>query len=142
MSNQIKFKINYKDYPEYMFAIIAAYLPKDEGSDLRRVAGSVVFRHEDLDGCTYKNGVLHSYNDKPAVIDGYSQEWYKYGKIHREGDKPALILLLMDIDKNGTKMVSVTGKVTYQLLLRDIIKHGIKMESVIDKNTHEFSLIN
>ena len=91
MSNQIKFKINYKDYPEYMFAIIAAYLPKDEGSDLRRVAGSVVFRHEDLDGCTYKNGVLHSYNDKPAVIDGDRREWYKNGKLHRESNLPAVI---------------------------------------------------
>ena len=65
--------------PEFMFAIIAAYLPKYEGSDLRRVAGSIVFRHEDLDGKTYKNGVLHSYNDKPAVIDAHSQEWYKNG---------------------------------------------------------------
>ena len=29
MSNELKFKINYKDYPEYMFAVVAAYLPKD-----------------------------------------------------------------------------------------------------------------
>ena len=45
MSNEIKFKVNYKDYPEYMFAMIAAYLPKNKGNDLRRVAGSVIFRH-------------------------------------------------------------------------------------------------
>ena len=91
MSNELKFKINYKDYPEYMFAIIAAYLPESEGRDLRREAGSVVFRHEDLDGWTYKNGVLHSYNDKPAIISGHRQEWYKNGKLHREGDLPAVI---------------------------------------------------
>jgi len=114
MSNELKFKINYKDYPEYMFAIIAAYLHESEGRDLRRVAGSVVFRHEDRDGWTYKNGVLHSYNDKPAIINvnyqawyqngerhrecdlpafisGDRQIWYKYGKRHREGDQPAII---------------------------------------------------
>ena len=89
MSNELK--INYKDYPEYMFAMIAAYLPDGEGSDLRRVSGSVVFRHEDHDGWTYKNGVLHSYDDKPAGIDGDYQAWYKYGKLHREGDLPAFI---------------------------------------------------
>jgi hypothetical protein len=42
--------LNYKDYPEFMFAIVAAYLPESEGSDLRRVAGDVVFRHTDKDG--------------------------------------------------------------------------------------------
>ena len=89
MSNELK--INYKDYPEYMFAIIAAFLKPQEGSDLRRVAGSIVFRHEDRDGRTYKNGVLHSYNDKPAIISEDIQEWYKNGKLHREGDLPAVI---------------------------------------------------
>jgi hypothetical protein len=28
-------KINYKHYPEFMFAMIAAYLPESEGHDLR-----------------------------------------------------------------------------------------------------------
>jgi hypothetical protein len=37
MSTQIK--INYKEYPECMFAMIAAFLPKDEGDELRRVSG-------------------------------------------------------------------------------------------------------
>jgi hypothetical protein len=83
-------KINYKDYPEYMFAMIAAYLPKDEAHDLRRVAGRVVFRH-DKDGCTYKNGLLHSYSDKPAYTCGKYQVWYRDGKLHRESDRPALI---------------------------------------------------
>ena len=93
MSKEIKFKVNYKDYPEYMFAIVASYLPTQEGDDLRKVAGSVIFRHEDIQGNTYKNGVLHSYNDLPAYINGHIQKWYKDGKLHRqvEGDLPAYI---------------------------------------------------
>ena len=87
---QTLLKINYKDYPEFMFAMIAAYLPKDDGVYLRKVAGEVVFRHE-KDGCTYKNGVLHSYDDKPAiVIPNWSWGvWCKDGKIHRDNDRPA-----------------------------------------------------
>jgi hypothetical protein len=61
-----------------MFAMIAAYLPKHDGVYLRKVAGKVVFRH-DKDGCTYKNGVLHSYNDIPAYIEGSKNTWYKDG---------------------------------------------------------------
>ena len=34
MCNELK--INYKDYPEFMFAIVAAYLPESEGEYLRR----------------------------------------------------------------------------------------------------------
>ena len=86
---QTLLKINYKDYPEFMFAMIAAYLPEHDGVYLRKVAGEVVFRH-DKDGSTYKNGVLHSYNDDPAIINEYIQ-WYKNGKRHREGDLPAVI---------------------------------------------------
>lgn len=84
-------KLNYKDYPEFMFAMVAAYLPKSEGDDLRRVAGNVVFRHEDSEGSTYKNGVLHSYDDQPASHINGCKEWYQNGKRHRDGDKPAFI---------------------------------------------------
>ena len=87
-------KINYQEYPEYMFAMIAAFLPAEEGSDLRRVAGSVIFKHKDRYGRTYKNGLLHSYNDFPAVVEGKDQqwkEWHKNGVLHREGDFPAFI---------------------------------------------------
>ena len=84
-------KINYKEYPEYMFAIIAAYLPESEGDDLRRVSGKVVFRH-DKDGCTYKNGVLHSFNDYPARINQNGMMyWYVNGQLHRNGDLPAIV---------------------------------------------------
>ena len=84
-------RINYKDYPEFMFAMIASYLPESEGDDIRRLAGSVVFRHEDKDGNTYKNGVLHSYDDKPAYTYPFGKQWYKDGKIHRDNDKPAYV---------------------------------------------------
>jgi len=87
----ILLKINYKDYPEYMFAMIAAYLPSWEGDDLRQIAGSVVFRHTDNKGNTYKNGLLHSYDDLPASIDNSVHIWYRDGKLHRDGDKPAFI---------------------------------------------------
>ena len=83
-------KINYKKYPECMFAMIAAYLPPDEAREVRQFAGKVVFRHTDENGSTYKNGLLHSYDDKPAVnkvsIHGKKMsEWYKDGLLHREG---------------------------------------------------------
>lgn len=81
-------KINYR---EYMFAIISAFLPGNEGNDLRRISGSLVFRHEDKNGYTYMNGLLHSYDDKPATINKEKQLWYKNGKRHREGDLPAVI---------------------------------------------------
>jgi hypothetical protein len=61
-------KINYKNYPEYMFAIVASYLPSDEGHDLTRISGKVVFKHKDCHGNTYKNGLLHSYHDLPALV--------------------------------------------------------------------------
>lgn len=83
-------KINYKEYPEFMFAMISAFLPEREGEDLRLVAGDVTFRHE-KDGVSYKNGLIHSYNDLPAVVKGNIYEWYKNGQFHREGDLPARI---------------------------------------------------
>ena len=84
-------KLNYKDYPEFMFAIICGYLPSSEGDDLRRVSGNVVFRHEDKYGRTYKNGLLHSYDDKPANDINGCKVWYRNGKQHRCGDEPAYI---------------------------------------------------
>ena len=82
--------VNYQEYPEYMFAMVAAFLPSDEGKDLRWAAGKVEFKHEDGNGNTYKNGVLHSYNDKPAFVDKDVKIWYKEGKMHRDEDKPAV----------------------------------------------------
>ena len=85
-------KINYKEYPECMFAIIAACLPSEEGRDVRSVAGQVFFRSQDEDGRTYRNGLLHSFDGQPAlVVNGRHQEWYKDGKLHREDDLPAIM---------------------------------------------------
>jgi hypothetical protein len=85
-------KINYKDYPECMFAVIAAFLPVHEGDDLRRAAGEVGFRSTDTLGRTYRNGLLHSYEDQPAAVSNvlHTKFWYKNGKRHREGDLPAV----------------------------------------------------
>ena len=52
--------------------------------------------YADGNRCTYLNGELHSYNDKPALINSYgAQYWYKEGKLHRE-DGPAIIRLNID----------------------------------------------
>jgi hypothetical protein len=79
------------DYLEYMFAIVTAYLPSEEGHDLRRVAGDVVFRHADKDRNSYKNGVVHSYSDQPALIIENYKPWCFNGMPHRDYDRPAVI---------------------------------------------------
>ena len=96
--------IKYQEYPEFMFAMIAAFLEDDEGDDLRRVSGNVCFRSEDEFGCTYKNGLLHSFGDEPAIIDFFKKSWFKDGKLHREGDLPACICQLGNSwYKNGVR---------------------------------------
>jgi hypothetical protein len=93
METEIKIKINYKEYPECMFAIIAAFLPSWEGQDVRDLAGKVFFRSEDNKGRTYRNGLLHSYDDIPAVellVNFPKKMWYKDGKFHRDRDLPAI----------------------------------------------------
>jgi len=89
MTTQIK--INYKEYPECMFAMIAAFLPEDDGYEVRRAAGKVVFRSQDVNGYTYKNGLLHSFDDQPAFVKGNRKEWYWNGLLHRDGDLPAVV---------------------------------------------------
>ena len=44
-----------------------------------------------INGYTFFNGELHSYDDKPAYMDNYCIEYHKFGKLHREGGKPAFI---------------------------------------------------
>jgi hypothetical protein len=43
----------------------------------------------------YYAGLIHRDDDKPAIVrkndNGYSNSWYKNGKMHRDDDKPALI---------------------------------------------------
>ncbi len=101
-----------------MFAIVAAYLPSNEGDELRRLAGHVVFKY----GNTYKNRLLHSYNDQPAYINGKYKAWYRNGIIHREGDYPALIYGEL------IKMDYYTENMIYLLIFVEILHNGIKME--------------
>ena len=87
--------INYKNYPSCIFANIASFLTGDEASVLIPATGDVVVRSTDEKGKTYKNGLLHSYDDKPAFdrvsIHGKRMmEWYKDGVFHREGGLPAV----------------------------------------------------
>jgi len=47
----------------------------------------------DLEYKSYKNGILHSIDDKPAVFKDFGEEqyFYKDGVLHRDNDKPAYI---------------------------------------------------
>ena len=41
---------------------------------------------------TFYNGILHSYNDKPAIIWNdklNTKEWYNFGLRHRSNNNPA-----------------------------------------------------
>lgn len=79
-------------FPEFVFAEICSLLGKcPEGDLLRKYCGDTTVR-DDINGSTYRNGVLHSYDDKPAEIR-YKRYavWYKNGKLHREGDLPAYV---------------------------------------------------
>ena len=60
------------NYPECMFAMFSAFLPSEEGDLMRALAGNTVFKSTDNKGRTYMNGLLHSYDDKPAVITTFS----------------------------------------------------------------------
>jgi len=79
-------------FPEFIFAEIASMLGKGpEGDLLRKYCGNTTVR-DNIKGSTYRNGVLHSYQDKPAEISyGHYGLWYKNGKLHRDGDLPAYV---------------------------------------------------
>jgi len=81
-------KIDYRDYPEFMFAMIVVYMRGKYQA-------------------WYRDGKVHREGDLPAVIEGDICEWYKNGVLHREGDNPAVIVVDDDGDdyklwyKNG-----------------------------------------
>ena len=83
--------IDYKNYPSCVFAMVASYLREDEAEALKPATGDVVIRHVDKEGNTYKNGLLHSFDDQPAIIFYTQKIWYRDGKVHRDGDLPAHI---------------------------------------------------
>jgi hypothetical protein len=74
----------------YLYALISTFVP-EHFKILTFLAGGKLIK-EERDGKTYANGVLHSFDDKPAVVeaDG-TRKWYKNGQKHREGDLPAEI---------------------------------------------------
>ena len=78
-------------FPKEINALISCYLRNKEGKYFRDQTGDFIIK-EIKDGDTYGNGVLHSFNDMPAVIDLFgTQSWYKNGKIHRDNNLPARI---------------------------------------------------
>jgi hypothetical protein len=82
--------------PAYESALVATFLDGKEGDFFRKSSEDVDIK-EVRDGCTYRNGALHSFNDNPAVNNNQKKAWYKDGELHREGDKPALIELDIEI---------------------------------------------
>jgi antitoxin component YwqK of YwqJK toxin-antitoxin module len=76
----------------YIFCLISTFVP-EHFKILTFMAGGKLMK-EERDGCTYANGVLHSFDDKPAEIrSDRDQLWYKNGKIHRDNDLPAAIFV-------------------------------------------------
>jgi hypothetical protein len=51
--------------------------------------------YKGLDGSTYLNNKLHSFDGKHAQSDGQTYRWYKDGKIHRDNG-PAVISMRCD----------------------------------------------
>ena len=71
-------------------ANIAQFLSIGPIGDLFRVASGLIQIREIRDGCTYMNGVLHSFNDLPAKEYANGDKfWYRNGKLHRDNDLPA-----------------------------------------------------
>ena len=73
----------------YIFCLISTYVPEHFKTLTFLADGRLI--KEERDGKTYANGVLHSFDDKPAETKHGAQWWYKNGKVHRDGDLPAII---------------------------------------------------
>jgi antitoxin component YwqK of YwqJK toxin-antitoxin module len=152
-----KFKYNLKmtnflnesifNFPKEINALISTYLEDDEGDYFRDKTEDFIIK-EVRDGRTYGNGVLHSFNDMPAVIKIGSQElykngkkhrdesdgtqkWYKNGLLHRDNDMPAVIYINV-FNKFGIQEWYKNG-----LLHRDN-----NMPAVIDSNGSRFWYTN
>ena len=68
-----------------MYAEIARFLGQDfPGQGFRKAAGEVQIR-DVKHNMTYSNGLLHSFNDQPAIaqVRG-SQLWYQHNVLHRD----------------------------------------------------------
>jgi hypothetical protein len=86
--------------PKEMYAEISRWLPNDYAGILIRVMARDVIIKDNRDNCTYANGLLHSFNDMPAVIDTVGKrliggpevteskeyhKWYIYSSYHHIG---------------------------------------------------------
>ena len=77
--------------PRELYAEISCFLV-DDIHDVSRLIRKLAKKNivKDIrDGKTYKNGLLHSFNDEPAIVYADRSEWYSNGKLHRVG-KPAI----------------------------------------------------
>lgn len=77
--------------PKEMYAEISRFLWNNfPGKGFRRAAGTVQIR-DILYGATYLNGVLHSFDDSPAIVLASGNSvWYRNGKLHRDNG-PAMV---------------------------------------------------
>ena len=78
--------------PKEMYAEIARFLGDEfPGNGFRRAAGTVQIK-DVIQGDTYLNDILHSFDDQPSITDlNGKRMWYQHGKLHRDDDKPAII---------------------------------------------------
>ena len=79
-------------FPEFMCAIVASYIGEgEEGDYIRKYTGQIVIK-DIIGSCTYMNGLLHSFDDKPAQLRFNKYLiWYKKGLRHRDSDLPAVV---------------------------------------------------
>ena len=74
----------------YLYALISTFVP-EHFEVLTELAGGLLIK-EIRFGYTYGNGVLHSFNDEPAVNFSFGPKiWYRHGHIHRDNDLPAIV---------------------------------------------------
>lgn len=77
--------------PREMYAELACFIGAgDIGDRCRIMARSVQIKHKQ-DQQTYLNGLLHSFDDLPAIISNNYRVWYRHSKFHRDNDLPAVI---------------------------------------------------
>ena len=86
----------------YLYALISTFVP-EHFVILTELAGGVLIK-ENRNGKTYANGVLHSFDDKPAENWDGIQIWYQNGLKHRDNDLPAVI------DSFGTQIWYQNGR--------------------------------
>jgi hypothetical protein len=82
--------------PDELWATIACFMGAGESGDLIRRRLAYGIRHRNRLGWTYVNGLLHSWDDKPAVViagpcSDAHETWYYHGKVHRDGGLPAVV---------------------------------------------------